>query len=496
MNAVQAPVVEVKGSCCYCNQPVLSIEQRVKSKHGYLHQQCSVALLETRRVAGSPSSVDEFKDKRAAALATDDDAAAVVDSELPVGEVGRDGCEAKDHNGTLTEIAELAAQADSLLARAVEFIPAIDVEEQVGKQEQEGASNKAKHVELVKQMHQGLTRTKSLDQNQMGQTHALTLTIPTDMDPINSPLKRTKSLPTSTLKGICVVCDESVLSTHQRTKSSLGYCHYDCTQKVIKGDAPISPRLLSTNWFMGHPPELGVDSPTSPTVPLDNQAVQTARKANFLAFVESANGLRNQRSEQENDEAVTASLAEEPNLEAKGAQQRIEAGFGAVDATDLEAAELTLITETSAESVAQQLVSPRQPTKVTPDVGLRKDSSNASLDSLRELAEYRAAIHVQEDRWLPNWWEVCEQANLAENHIDKAQNSLQRVGMAEFLEEAATREVCEMVRSWGSVSQARLHTGLGRQLHEIRSAMAAIQSLRPGLSSRPVGATETNEVNE
>merc|ERR1712195_409895 len=80
-------------------------------------------------------------------------------------------------------------------------------EEQVGKRELEGASNKAKRVELVK--NQGLTRTMSLDQNQMKQNHELTrtMTIPTDMDPMHVPVSRTMSLPTSTLKGICVVCD-------------------------------------------------------------------------------------------------------------------------------------------------------------------------------------------------------------------------------------------------------------------------------------------------
>ena len=157
----------------------------------------------------------------------------------------------------------------------------------------------------------------SLDQNQMGQNHALTLTMPTDMDPKDVPVARThQSLPTSTLKGICVVCDESVLSTHQRTKSSLGYCHYDCTQKVIRGDSSISPRA-STNWFMGHPPQFGKDSPATPHVLLNDNAVTAARKATS----KSPNSPL-LISVQENEEAkCTVSLPEETNLKATGAQQ-------------------------------------------------------------------------------------------------------------------------------------------------------------------------------
>merc|ERR1712086_969759 len=195
-------------------------------------------------------------------------------------------------------------------------------EEHVGKRELEGASNKAKRVELVK--NQGLTRTMSLDHNQMEQDHELTrtMTIPTGMDPIDVPVSRTMSLPNSTLKGVCVVCDGAVFSTHQRTKSSLGYCHYDCTQKVIRGDAPISP-TASANWFMGHPPQFGKLSPATPNVPLNDKAVMAARNA--TKSPKSPLLL----SVQENEESTrTVSFSLEPDLKAKGAQQRsFEAGF-------------------------------------------------------------------------------------------------------------------------------------------------------------------------
>ena len=195
-------------------------------------------------------------------------------------------------------------------------------EEQVGKRELEGASNKAKRVELIKK--RALTRTMSLDQNQMDQNHELTrtMTIPTDMDPNDVPVARTMSLPTSTLKGVCVVCDEAVYSTHQRTKSSLGYCHYDCTQKVIRGDAPISP-TASANWFTGHPPQFGNESPTTPNVPLNDKAVIAARNATKSPKSPILLSVK------ENEEAArTVSFPVEPNLKAKGAQQRsFEAGF-------------------------------------------------------------------------------------------------------------------------------------------------------------------------
>ena len=48
--------------------------------------------LEMRRIAGSPSSVEDFKARRTAALATDDDVLAVVEPDQPKKEVDEDAC--------------------------------------------------------------------------------------------------------------------------------------------------------------------------------------------------------------------------------------------------------------------------------------------------------------------------------------------------------------------------------------------------------------------
>ena len=44
-------------------------------------------------------------------------------------------------------------------------------------------------------------------------------------------------MPAPILKGVYVVCDEHVLSTRQRNKPSLRYCHRDFTNQVIRGGA-------------------------------------------------------------------------------------------------------------------------------------------------------------------------------------------------------------------------------------------------------------------
>ena len=85
-------------------------------------------------------------------------------------------------------------------------------------------------------------------------------------------------MPAPILKGVCVVCDEHVLSTHQRTKSSLGYCHRDCTNQVIRGEAhPISPRVASEACPFSEV-NLAV-SPSTPNVEMRDAAVKLARKA-------------------------------------------------------------------------------------------------------------------------------------------------------------------------------------------------------------------------
>ena len=213
-------VSSLKGICITCNKPVFCTQKRVRTQLGYLHIECKVSQ------GSSQASADVQQLNVLTRMDTMDD----------------DAVKAAVKAAEEADAVVNAAAATVAAVKAATTVAAVKAEEEVTTRDL--AAKQRQQPAVTQAAESGWFRGEVQQQRSRS---------PSPLSRVQSNLSEGGA---STLKGICVTCNEPVFASQLRVKSALGYYHEECVTETAQGSTAGDSIPAST---LGSPADLTLE---------------------------------------------------------------------------------------------------------------------------------------------------------------------------------------------------------------------------------------------